>query len=168
MSDPVETTDRAHDRLALRQLVEAYAHAADRRKSELSGSLFTADGLLAIYDGDPEGREPNRTRRGPAGDRGRDGVAGALLGDDPHPGPANRRVRPRRPPPATGETYCLAHHVTETDEGRRMYIMSIRYLDQYRRVDGLWKFDERRLAVDWTDDRLLGNPAASDRPSTCR
>ena len=33
--------------------------------------------------------------------------------------------------------------------------MSIRYLDRYLRVDGIWKFEERRLAVDWTDDRPI-------------
>ena len=157
MSDPVETTDRAHDRLALRQLVETYAHAADRRQSELSGSLFTADGLLAIYDGDPEGREPNRTRRG------QQEIADAMVSLKRYSvtthilGQQTVEFDPADPHRATGETYCLAHHVTETDEGQRMYIMSIRYLDRYLRVDGLWRFEERRLAVDWTDDRLLGS-----------
>jgi len=37
-----------------------------------------------------------------------------------------------------------------------MYIMSIRYLDDYQRVDGVWRFAVRRLAVDWVDDRMLG------------
>ena len=156
MSDPVETTDRAHDRLALRQLVETYAHAADRRKSELSGSLFTADGLLAIYDGDPEGREPDRTRRGPQE------IADAMVSLKRYSvtthilGQQTVEFDPADPHRATGETYCLAHHVTETDEGQRMYIMShplSRPVPARRRAV---EFEERRLAVDWTDDRLLG------------
>ncbi|HZP31452.1 MAG TPA: nuclear transport factor 2 family protein [Acidimicrobiia bacterium] len=150
-----EHVDRAHDRLALRQLVETYAHAADRRLSEVSGSLFTDDGLLAIYDGDPEGQEPNRTRRGP------EQIARAMVSLDRYAvtthflGQQTVEFDAADPHVASGETYCLAHHVTKTDEGRRMYVMSIRYLDRYRRVDGIWKFEERRLAVDWTDDRPL-------------
>jgi SnoaL-like protein len=151
-----EHTDRAHDRLALRQLVETYAHAADRRKSDLSGELFTEDGLLAIYDGDPsDGREPNRTRRG------REEISRAMVFLNRYSvtthfiGQQTVEFDPADPHRATGETYCLAHHVTENDDGKRMYVMSIRYLDRYLRVDGLWKFEERRLAVDWTDDRPL-------------
>jgi SnoaL-like domain len=144
--------------LGATDLVETYAHAADRRESGLSGSLFTADGLLAIYDGDPEGREPNRTRRG------RQEIADAMVSLNRYSvtthflGQQTVEFDPADPHRATGETYCLAHHVTETDEGQRVYIMAIRYLDRYLRVDGLWRFEERRLAVDWTDDRLLGKP----------
>ena len=158
MTDTTSTehTDRAHDRLALRELVETYAHAADRRKSDLSGSLFTEDGLLAIYDGDPgDGREPNRTRRG------REKIAEAMRFLDRYSvtthflGQQMIEFDAADPHRATGETYCLAHHVTVSDDGKRLNVMSIRYLDRYLRVDGIWKFEERRLAVDWTDDRPI-------------
>ena len=146
MSDPVETTDRAHDRLALRQLVETYAHAADRRKNELSGSLFTSDGLLAIYDGDARGQaSPTRTRRGPQQ------IAEAMCRLKRYSatthivGQQTVEFDPADPHRATGETYCLAHHVTETDDGPIVYIMSIRYLDRYL---------PRRRAVE-----LRGTPA---------
>jgi len=36
--------DEAADRLAIRELVEAYAHCADRRDAKDQMSLFTADG----------------------------------------------------------------------------------------------------------------------------
>ena len=39
----------AADRLAIRELVEAYAHCADRRDAEGQMSLFTADTHFVVY-----------------------------------------------------------------------------------------------------------------------
>src|SRR5580692_1495259 len=39
----------AADRLAIRELVEAYAHCADRRDAEGQMSLFTADAHFVVY-----------------------------------------------------------------------------------------------------------------------
>ena len=39
----------AADRLAIRELVEAYAHCADRRDAKGQMSLFTADTHFAVY-----------------------------------------------------------------------------------------------------------------------
>ena len=53
---------------------------------------------------------------------------------------------------ATGETYCLAYHVSIDDAGQRSIMTaSIRYLDRFVRQDGSWLFAERRLLVDWTE-----------------
>jgi len=55
---------------------------------------------------------------------------------------------------ATGESYCLAHHLSVGDDGQRtMMIASIRYLDELVKQDGWWLFAERRLMVDWTETR---------------
>jgi len=43
---PVE----AADRLAIRELVEAYAHCADRRDARDQMALFTADTLRRVYE----------------------------------------------------------------------------------------------------------------------
>jgi len=59
---------------------------------------------------------------------------------------------------ATGESYCLAHHLSVGEDGvRTIMIASIRYLDEFVRQDGVWLFAERRLMVDWTETR----PSAS-------
>lgn len=56
----------------------------------------------------------------------------------------------------TGETYCLAHHVTVGNDGqRRLMVASLRYLDTFVKLDGTWLFAERRLYVDWIDERAL-------------
>ena len=55
----------------------------------------------------------------------------------------------------TGETYCLAHHVTVDGTKRRLMVASLRYLDTFVKIGGAWLFAERRLFVDWIDERAL-------------
>jgi hypothetical protein len=47
------------DRLAIRELVDAYAHCADRRLAEDQKSLFTEDTQFLVYM-DGEGSEPSQ------------------------------------------------------------------------------------------------------------
>jgi hypothetical protein len=56
---------------------------------------------------------------------------------------------------ATGEAYCLAHHVTVIGEKRRLMVASLRYSDSFVKRDGSWLFAERQLYVDWVDQRGL-------------
>ncbi len=140
------------DRLALRRLVEAYAHGADRRDAQGMAALFTEDGRLAIYEGQPGTAEPTTERRG------RPDIASAMKGLNRYEvtthllGQQSVDIDGDR---ATGETYCLAHHVSTRDGTRENRVMSIRYLDHYVRSDGRWLIDERVLAVDWVETRRL-------------
>ena len=56
---------------------------------------------------------------------------------------------------ATGEAYCLAHHVTVDGGKRSLMLASLRYLDTFVKMDGAWLFAERRLYVDWLEERAL-------------
>jgi len=56
---------------------------------------------------------------------------------------------------ATGEAYCLAHHVTVDGGKRRLMVASLRYLDTFVKNDGAWLFAERLLYVDWVDEHAL-------------
>jgi hypothetical protein len=56
---------------------------------------------------------------------------------------------------ATGEAYCLAHHVTVNRGRRSLMLASLRYYDTFVKVDGTWLFAERLLYVDWVDERAL-------------
>ena len=56
---------------------------------------------------------------------------------------------------ATGETYCLAHHVTVEGGKRRLMVASLRYRDAFVKTDGAWLFAERLLYVDWLEERGL-------------
>src|SRR4029077_4812438 len=56
---------------------------------------------------------------------------------------------------ATGEAYCLAHHITVGSGKRRLMLASLRYLDTFVKIDNGWLFSERRLYVDWMEERTL-------------
>jgi SnoaL-like domain len=56
---------------------------------------------------------------------------------------------------ATGETYTLAHHLTVDGGKRRLMLAALRYADQFVKMDGVWLFAERRLYVDWLEERSL-------------
>jgi SnoaL-like domain len=49
---------------------------------------------------------------------------------------------------ATGVSYRLAHHVSVHGSERRLMIDSIRYLDRFTKINGVWYFAERKLLMD--------------------
>jgi hypothetical protein len=140
----------AADRLAIRELIDAYAHCADHRDAKGQLALFTPDTHFAVFM-DAASADPTQDLHGrealvPVFDNlntyattthfnGQSTIA--LAGDR-----------------ATGESYCLAHHVSFDEAGQRsLMIASIRYLDQFVKTDSEWLFAERRLMVDWTETR---------------
>ena len=54
---------------------------------------------------------------------------------------------------ATGESYCLAHHLYTEEGERKLMVASLRYLDTFVKSDGAWLFAERKLYVDWAETR---------------
>ena len=52
---------------------------------------------------------------------------------------------------ASTETYCIAHHLQKTDEGRTDLRMSVRYRDSFVRVDGAWRMSKREMVLVWSD-----------------
>jgi hypothetical protein len=49
----------------------------------------------------------------------------------------------------------LAHHLTIDGGKRSLMIAALRYSDQFVKIDGVWLFAERRLYVDWIEERAL-------------
>ena len=152
MNEPhTPVPQEAADRLAIRELFDAYAHCADRRDADGQKALFTADTRFVVYMAG-EGSEPTYVLEGREAltpvfaDLNRYEVTThfngqstvALNGDS-----------------ATGETYCLAHHVYSESGERKMMIAALRYQDIFVKADGTWRFAERRLYVRWTDTRTL-------------
>jgi hypothetical protein len=122
--------NEAADRLAIRELVEAYAHCADRRDGKGQMALFTTDTHFVVY---MNAKDPKATTH--------------FIGQST----IFTLTRDR----ATGEAYCLAHHVTVDGAKRRLMIASLRYLDTFVKIDNAWLFSERRLCVDWMEERAL-------------
>ena len=56
---------------------------------------------------------------------------------------------------ATGEAYTLAHHLTIEGGQRRLMIAALRYDDTFVKENGSWLFSERKLYVDWLEERAL-------------
>jgi hypothetical protein len=144
----ITPTEQA-DRLAIRKLVDAYAHCADRRDAEGQKSLFTENTHFVVYmdgqDSDPTQVLDGREALTPVFDdlnryqatmhfNGQSTIA--VDGDD-----------------ATGESYCIAHHLFTENGERKLMVAWLRYGDTFVKIDGAWLFAQRNLYVDWTETR---------------
>ena len=144
--------EEAADRLAIRELVEAYAHCADRRDSKGQMSLFTENSHFVVYmnakDPTPSMELHSREALAPVfADLNKYDATTHFLGQSTIFTLTGER--------ATGEAYCLAHHVTVDGGKWRLMLASLRYLDTYVKIDGAWLFAERLLYVDWIEERVL-------------
>ena len=142
------TTDDTAIELELRSLAERYAHSVDRRDVATFVALFHDDAAIAIHD-PSESNEPRELR-------GIERLAKIPEVIERYPktfhllGQSTYTIGDDE---ATGEVYCVAHHLTPDAHGGTNYVMYIRYADTYRREDGGWRIATRRVNVDWTDQR---------------
>ncbi len=140
----------AADRLAIRELVDAYAHCADRRDAQGQMALFTEDTRFLVFmdyfSDQPTQELHGRESLAPVFDNLNTYAVTMHLN-----GQCTIDVDGDR---ASGESYCLAHHLTIGEDGARTtMVASIRYLDQFVKQGGRWLFAERRLMVNWTETR---------------
>ena len=144
--------EEAADRLAIRELAEAYAHCADRRDAKGQMSLFTADTHFVVYMNAKDPRPSQELHS-------REALAPVFVELNKYDATTHfvgqSTIFTLTSDQATGEAYCLAHHVTVDDGNRRLMLASIRYLDTFVKMDGSWLFAERRLYVDWLEERAL-------------
>jgi hypothetical protein len=142
----------AVDRLAIRELVEAYAHCADRRDAKGQIALFTSDTHFVVYmnatDPNPSQELHSREQLGPVfADLNKYAATMHFLGQT--------TILQLTGDRGTGETYCLPHHLTMEGGKRQLMIAALRYYDTFVKVDGEWLFAERLLYVDWIEERVL-------------
>jgi hypothetical protein len=148
------TPSAAADRLAIRELFDAYAHCADRRDAEGQKALFTADTRFVVYmDGAREEASYEL--------HGRDALAPVF--DDLNRYEATMHFNGQSTVTldgdrATGESYTIAHHVFTEEGVRKIMVAWLRYLDVFAKIDGSWYFAERRLILDWSETRPLEAP----------
>ena len=142
----------AADRLAIRELVEAYAHCADRRDAKGQMALFTADSHFVVYM-DAKNPKPSQELRS------REALAPVFADLNQYAATMHfvgqstiSKLDGNR---ATGEAYCIAHHLIVDGEKRRMMVAYLRYLDTFAKIEGAWLFAERLLYVDWLEQRTL-------------
>jgi len=143
--------EEAADRLAIRELIDAYAHCADRREAEGQKALFTEDTHFVIYM-NGEGTEPTDDLHG------REQLTPVFAALNQYEvtmhfnGQSTVTLDGDR---ATGDTYCIAHHVFSDGE-RKIMVAYLRYLDTFVKQDGNWLFAERNLYLEFSDTRALG------------
>jgi hypothetical protein len=142
----------AADRLAIRELIEAYAHCADRRDAKGQMALFTPDTHFVVYmnakDPTPSQELHSREALAPVfADLNKYAATMHFVGQS--------TVLTLTGDKATGEAYTLAHHLTMNGEKRQLMIAALRYYDSFLKVDGAWFFAERLLYVDWIEERIL-------------
>ena len=142
----------AADRLSIRELVEAYAHCADRRDAKGQMSLFTTDTHFVVY--------MNANNPTPSQElHSREALAPVFAALNQYDATTHfvgqSTILSLSGDRATGEAYCLAHHVTVDAGKRRLMVASLRYLDTFVKTGGAWLFSERLLYVDWLDERSL-------------
>ena len=146
------SSSEAADRLAIRELVEAYAHCADRRDAKGQMALFTETTHFVVYmnakDPTPSQELHSREALTPVfAELNKYDATTHFVGQS--------TIFTLTPDRATGEAYCLAHHVTVDGSKRRLMVASLRYLDTCVKIGGSWLFSERRLYVDWMEERGL-------------
>jgi SnoaL-like domain len=142
----------AADRLAIRELVGAYAHCDDRRDAEGQMALFTADTHFVVYmnakDPTPSQELHSREALAPVfADLNKYAATMHFVGQSTIFSLTGDRD--------TGEAYTLAHHLTIDGGKRRLMIAALRYADTFVKIDGAWLFAERLLYVDWIEERAL-------------
>jgi ketosteroid isomerase-like protein len=145
---PEETADR----LAIRELVEAYAYYADRRDAKGQMNLFTTDTHFVVYmnanDPKPSQELHSREELAPVfADLNQYAATMHFVGQS--------TIVTLNGDRALGQAYCIAHHLTVDGEKRRLMIAYLRYVDTFRKIEGAWLFAERLLYVDWLEQRVL-------------
>ena len=146
------SSNEAAARLAIRELVEAYAHCADRRDAKGQMALFTVDTHFVVYMNakDPKPSQELHSREALApvfADLNKYTTTMHFLGQTTIVTLTDDR--------GTAETYCMPHHLTVDGAKRQLMIAALRYDDTFVRVDGVWLFAERLLYVDWIEERIL-------------
>jgi hypothetical protein len=142
----------AADRLAIRELFDAYAHCADTRDATGQKALFTEDTRFAVYMDGP-GTEPSYVLEG------REALSPVFddlnrYNETMHFNGQSTVVLDGNQ--ATGDSYTIAHHVYTEDGTRMMMVAWLRYLDAFTKVDEAWYIAERQIILKWSETRPLG------------
>jgi hypothetical protein len=136
----------------IRELIEAYAHCADRRDAKAQMALFTPGTHFLVYmnakDAKPSQELHSREALAPV-------FATLHLYTATMHFVGQSTLSTLNGDRATGEAYCIAHHLTVNGKRRRLMIAYLRYLDTFAKIDRAWLFAERLLYVDWREHRAL-------------
>ena len=150
------SAEEAADRLAIRELFDAYARCADTRDAEGQMALFTVDTRFEVFMDGP-GTEPSSVLEG------REALSPVFADLNRYEatmhfnGQSTVSLDGKR---ASGDSYTIAHHVYTEDGTRMMMVAWLRYLDVFTKIDQSWYIAERQIVLEWSETRPLGSPTA--------
>jgi hypothetical protein len=137
------------DRLAIRELIDRYAYCADTRDAQGQMALFTHDTHFVVFmdakSDIPSQTIDNRDDLFPVFDNLNTYKATMHFN-----GQSTVQLQNES---ATGITYCMAHHLKVEDNQQSLMVAAIRYHDTFVKQNGQWLFAERKLLVDWIENR---------------
>src|SRR6202049_3034230 len=129
---PPVSPSEAADRLAIREVVEAYAHCADRRDAKGKMAIFTEDAHFVVYmnpkDPTPSQELHSRAALAPVfADLNKYATTQHFVGQS--------TILTLTAERATGEAYTMAHHLTVEGGKRRLMVAALRYDDTFVKRD---------------------------------
>src|SRR5215475_5992853 len=122
----------AADRLAIRELIEAYARCADRRDAKGQMALFTEDTHFVVY---MNAKDPTPAQELHSCEALAPVFAELNQYDATTHFIGQSTIFTLDGGRGTGEAYCLAHHVTVDGGKRRLMVASLRYVDTFVKLD---------------------------------
>lgn len=143
---------------AIRELALLYSRGVDRQDPELLRELYTKDATDThgdTFDGNAEAYVDFLEKAFPYMPYSGHHVCNHLISVEGDEG--------------EGEVYAVAYHVIPDGQGGWVEdLMTVRYIDRYRKEDGRWRFAKRVVTYDMKNRRPIAapegkNPAADDR-----
>ena len=137
------------DRIAIRELIDAYTYCADTRNIQGHMALFTEDTNFEVYMDEkiptPTQVVSGRKNLFPVFDDLNQYLSTMHFNGQSTIIPNGDR--------ATATTYCRAYHLKVPDGVQQLMIAGIRYYDTMVKQQGKWLFAERKLKVCWIENR---------------
>jgi hypothetical protein len=137
------------DRVLIRELIDKYAICADTRDAKGQMALFTQDTNFEVYY-DPKSEKPTQVIT-----KNEDllPIFDNLNSYDTTMHFNGQSILTMDGNSAFGITYCLAHHLNLVEGKQKFMIAAIRYHDKFVKQSEKWLFAERKLFVDWIENK---------------
>ena len=146
----IMSNEEIEDRIKLRELVDVFANLADEKKAKEQGDLFLEDGMLEFQMG-LDGELQNI--------KGREELSKAFAATI-DPCKSVYHINGQQTVEINGDTakgisYCQATLVNEENGKDVVTVNSVRYKDEYAKVNGKWYIKKRRTTFIITEKREL-------------
>jgi hypothetical protein len=143
--------EQLEDRIAIRELIDAYTFCADTRNIRGHMALFTEDTNFEVYM-DEQNPTPTQVVTGRKNLFPVFNDLNQFFSTMHFNGQSTIVLDGDR---ATGTTYCRAYHLSLEDGAHKLMIAGIRYYDTIVKQNGAWLFAKRILKVCWVENRNI-------------